>query len=316
VNHSRWSVVGRALVIAVVAVVITGASGGEAEAFTLNAAGYICVDNEETTGFPPDLIWDDISATGAIQNAGNNANIGSFVVGLPWIFTFFGVAYNIIGMNSNGYLQMGGLVNNVDFNIPVPGAGVPNQACYGFWDDLVPNLNPNNVRSQILGVQPDRRLVISFNGIPLASGQGTVTFQFALYEAAGGNAIRIQYLTMTGAQATGTLATVGIENVGGTLGLSYLQDGFPATNDLYSGLTIGFYPVGSTPPWPVEPPPPPVQAPGASFNGPSIDEHEDYDSTLKEFRAENCSADSASSGAWLLMIGALALSVGMLGRSR
>lgn len=228
-------------------------SGGEARAFTTTSAGYVCVDNEEPGDFAPMFSWDDNTVTGGtlVLATGN----GSQNFNMPFNFNYMGAFSPSWNISANGYITrffvqtFPGSANGA-----IPSAVAPNNTIYPFWDDLNPinqGGGQNVVRTQTMGLAPNRRHVFTWNNVAHALGSSfaQVTFQVTFFEAMGANAFRFQYLDMNGSGSDGESATVGMENAAGSAGIQYENNGVPETNNIYDGLAIGFYPQGSTPPW-------------------------------------------------------------------
>jgi hypothetical protein len=209
--------------------------------------GYTCMDSEEASPNAPTFAWDDISVTGTPSGLTFDDQNVSLPIGFT--FNFMASPFTTVGVCSNGFFQFTG-TSTAFTNGTIPSTAAPNNALYGFWDDLYLPTG-GEVRYQTLGVAPARRFVVSWLNVPHISGAAfaTVTFQMTLFETGGATAMRVQYQTMTGTAGNGSSATVGIENAAGTASISYEVNGAPATNNIYNNLAIGFWPTTSTPPW-------------------------------------------------------------------
>lgn len=297
-----WAAIVRTTLVAVLATACVSVTGGEADAFTLTAAGYVCVDSEETTPNAPTMAWDDISVTGTATNIIGDDNAATFP--LPFTFNYFLQPQFQISICTNGFANFGPLATTFG-NGTLPGVGAPNGTLAMFWDDMITN-NGQMIRFQTLGAAPARRFVISWLNVPHLGGAANVlmTCQIILFEAAGANAIKYQYQTITGTGAAGNSATVGIEDMAGTQANQYQFNGNPATNNTYSNLVIGYFPVGSTPPWQAAPPPPP--APPAGGGGVSTVPIKDE---KREHRA--CGGSAGVAGGMLGLACVLAMGLGL-----
>jgi hypothetical protein len=317
-------------------------SGGEADAYTITTAGYVCVDSEEVPPvptaqqpqvlFPPLFAWDDISAFGTIWNPGND---GTFGFNIAFNFNYFAVASTLVAANSNGYVSFPNIgFANTQRNTPIPmnlntdpaflNQPTPNASAYAFWDDLNPPIN--STRQLTMGVAPNRRWICQWTAVPHINGPAYVnaTFQVTLFESNGGNAIRFQYLTMTGSHSTGLDATVGIENQTGAAGIQYLYgNGGPAPtltipgNAIVDGLAIGFYPTGSTPPWTSVPPnlPPDTGTGGGGGSPVPVDPNGDGEDDDRKHNRCTGDAGVGGAGAACLLVLAAAASLGLLRRT-
>jgi len=250
-----------------------------AGAFTVSNAtlNVTCMDSEETSANAPGFAWDNISTAPALTLTATSslpaADEGYALVAIPWSFNYLGTGYTSVSACANGYLQFGGTGSDLS-NDTVPSVNAPNNIAAVFWDDLdgaaltSPVTPAGSIRSQVLGLAPNRRLVISWiSWRRWAQPTTSFTFQAALFEQ--GNAIRFQYQTMSSGTSTtpygsGASTTIGIENAAATQGIQYLYGTTatsptytPAGNSVYNGLAVGFFATGTTPPWVAAPPPPP-----------------------------------------------------------
>jgi hypothetical protein len=301
------------LALGVAAVLCPGAG-----AFTQSAGGYACSDSEEATGGPA-FAWDDIAATGTLL-AFANVDDGKATVAFPagWSFTFMGTAYTSMAVSTNGFLEFTVPTStSIGYlNTPVPNTLDPDNLVAAFWDDL--HLGSGQVRWQVIGTAPNRRLVVSWLGITHypSTSPHVFTFQVALFEQ--GNGVRVQYQAMNDnggtAFAAGQSATTGVEGSGATgTGNQYGYNGtFPtgATNTIYGGLAVAFLPsTAAAPPWPTTgapPPPPPPPPPSGGGGGATSAVANDDDAS----RTHRFCGGSAGPAAHLLAIG-LALSAAL-----
>ena len=67
---------------------------------------------------------------------GNNINNSLAIIDLPFEFTFYGVTYDKITVNTNGWIAFGESNLESFKNYPIPGAGGPSPMLAVFWDDL------------------------------------------------------------------------------------------------------------------------------------------------------------------------------------
>jgi hypothetical protein len=231
---------------------------GLAGAWSGSGAGYIGYDSEDTGG--PTFAWDAPSGAATVHGPGLDDSAAA--VTIPFTFTFMGSPFTSVNVCTNGFISFG-TTSTEYINAAIPTSSVPNNLVCAFWDDLHTgaasgSTATGSVVQQTLGVSPNRRLVITWNNVtfyPAGSFPHTMTFQIALYETS--NAIICQYQSMNdngGALLTGGQdATIGIEDTGGAAGIQYaLGTGSgvtPASNNIYSGLAIGYILPGSTPPW-------------------------------------------------------------------
>jgi hypothetical protein len=143
---------------------------------------------------------------------------------LPFTFPLFAEPATHFTVSSNGFLQlhanaMGTGLSSFS-NTTLPNASTPNGVIAAFWDDLYAIDMTTGVRSATLGTMPNRRFVVEWANWETGEGSmgETLTFQAKLFETTG--AVEIHHCNIAGAgtRSRGDSATVGIENLSGTLG--------------------------------------------------------------------------------------------------
>ena len=160
---------------------------------------------------------------------------------LPFDFRFYGQIYSSAQISANGYLTFGG--NGWAFeNSGLPWQDEPNEGIYPFWDDLDPSQG-GSIYTTTTGSMPNRQFIVEWHQIPFRNSTDTVTFELILFENT--DEILFQYYQMSGLYGAGISASVGIENIDGTIGLRYSSRFAPGTT--YDGLAIQFAPPVSTP---------------------------------------------------------------------
>lgn len=166
-------------------------------------------------------------------NLADNAVSGR--VTLPFPFTYYGRSYTGIYVGSNGLLGFGtsGMTSSNNGNLPYPTS--PNGVICPYWDDLNPKL-AGSVRVISIGVAPNRKVVVSWIGVPLRNNTATkLTFQAILCE--GSNDIIFQYQDVgSSSYGAGAGATVGIENETGRQACKYSYN----TRSLRNVLALRF----------------------------------------------------------------------------
>lgn len=170
--------------------------------------------------------WIDISGTGSDVTAllDDDNFIGPFPIGFT--FSFFGNDYTQFFISSNGWISFDGTDPGAfdnRTNTALPAVGAPNDLIAGFWDDMNPDDPDPGGTAVFHGNGPGGELVVTFERLPEfgADADGWITFQIVLFQ--DGN-IRIQNMDHGPSIDLGG-ATVGIENVDGTLGLEYHLNG-------------------------------------------------------------------------------------------
>ena len=144
---------------------------------------------------------------------------GPFQIGFN--FCFFGTTYNQFYVGSNGWISFTGGQPTTFTSQPIPtgNALVPKNCIMGPWQDWHPGLG-GQIRYQVQGVAPCRKLVVSWVGIPMFSctnNQGT--FHIVIYESTNYIENHIQDKPSC-LQWQGGTATQGIHNLGGTIGIT------------------------------------------------------------------------------------------------
>lgn len=169
------------------------------------------------------------TSSGTVVSLGDDDNVA---VSLPFSFPYYGNTYNTVYIVSNGYLALGGPEYSLS-NVSIPDSAGPNAIIAPFWDDLNP-ASVGIVRHHLLGSAPNRFWVVEWNGVPPYGQTGSRTFQVILAED---GRIKFQYGELTGFQAQGDSATVGIESPDGTLGVQHSHN---TPNAVFDGLAITF----------------------------------------------------------------------------
>jgi hypothetical protein len=176
------------------------------------------------------------AATGYVDDQ----SFGTLPIGFN--FDFFGNTYSDFYVTSNGLVTFG--TSSTQYaNNPIPTATGANNYIAPFWDDIVIHAT-GSITYQTIGTAPNRKCIAQFNnmsfyGSPILLG----TFQVILYE--GSNNIQTQYrsiVDLTSGRASGNSATVGLENVDGTAGVTY---SYNTANSLQSEDAILYTPDGS-----------------------------------------------------------------------
>jgi subtilisin family serine protease len=163
------------------------------------------------------FVWNDIVDGTRHALTGNS----SVTIPIGFSFTFFGTAFSNVTISSNGFLAFNAAGATSFGNAPIPTIGSPNGIVAPFWDDFNPGVG-GSVYSKLEGVAPNRRLTVSWVGVPHFSVGGAVSFEVILRE--GSDDIVFQYQDVvfgTAGYDFGASATVGVENLEGTEGTQY-----------------------------------------------------------------------------------------------
>ena len=157
---------------------------------------------------------------GTLVQLSDDVQSGIFNIGFT--FCFYGQTFTQFRIGSNGWVSLGASIQPATFtSVPIPnaGPGVPKNCIMGPWQDWNPGIG-GQVRYQVQGVAPCRRLVVSWIGVPMYSCtnlQGT--FHIILYEST--NVIENHIANKPNCpQWAGGTAVQGLHGPGGTLAVS------------------------------------------------------------------------------------------------
>lgn len=223
-----------------------------------DGGGYTFIDSTEAGG--PAYAFEDIAAPANSLNMTGDDKAVTASMGFE--FKYYGTFYNSVYVSSNGHLDFAEGYGNANYNLN--NLGIPqasslvdisdngwgvNPLIAVFFDDLDP-LAEGAVYAATLGIAPNRRFVVQWDGVPhfqclptLGDPSNLLTFQAILYE--GGNEILFQYNDVTTSDATdlciaitnGASATVGLD-FDSNVGLEYSVNAATIVN----GLAIAFSP--------------------------------------------------------------------------
>jgi len=215
--------------------------------------------------------WIDISETGIDTGL---KDYGGTTIPMGFNFNFYGNTYDEIYISTSGFLQFGGQGNNPsgsDYenqDMPIDD-NLDNIIC-PFWDDLILENDEREIGRIYYQSFPDK-FIIQWNevmhsndqyttvgGFPSTIYQGSkFTFQVIFFKDS--NAIKFQYKEMVDSRylyADGRSATIGIENIDGTIGLKYFFGEYNESSNpgaplgpIRNGLAIGFKYPGRKAPW-------------------------------------------------------------------
>ena len=160
------------------------------------------------------LAWVDACAQPGSQTLLSAVDEGVASVTIPFSFSYWGVTYRSLDVTSNGVAQFSSAASQW-VNTALPSPSTPN-AVMAFWDDLVLR---GGICVATVGSAPDRRLVLEWNDAgfyPAPDSATHLTFELALSESS--QTVDVLYRTMqsVGDLATGSSATVGVQEGGGT----------------------------------------------------------------------------------------------------
>jgi gliding motility-associated-like protein len=153
---------------------------------------------------------------GNLVQLSDDSQSGVFNIGFT--FCYYGSIYTQFRIGSNGWVSLGAGAQPATFTslaIPTGNAAVPKNCIMGPWQDWHPGIG-GQIRYQVQGVAPCRKLVVSWIGVPMFSctnQQGT--FHIVLYESTNMIENHIQNKPNCPQWAGGT-SVQGIHNLTGT----------------------------------------------------------------------------------------------------
>ncbi len=162
--------------------------------------------------YNPNFNWIDATDGTVVANADDTYTS----VSLPFNFPFYGNSYNRAYVSSNGFVSFGqGYTTYINQNIPA--TSTPNNAIYGFWDDLQPAGGGGG--GYIYAKQVDSNTyVVEWYGVNHWNRSDAETFEIILKSD---GTVKLLYQTVSDA----TSCTVGAENAAGTAATKYLYNG-------------------------------------------------------------------------------------------
>ena len=179
--------------------------------------------------------------TGTQLFMADDSQQGPFNIGFN--FCFFGTTYTQFYVGSNGWISFGGGQPTTfsSQSIPTGNALVPNNCIMGPWQDWHPGLG-GQIKYQVQGTAPCRKLVISWVGVPMFQCTNNFgTFHIVIYETTNIIENHIQDKPDCSQWQNGT-SVQGIHNSTGTIGIPVIgrnSTAWVATNDAYQWTPSG-----------------------------------------------------------------------------
>lgn len=166
---------------------------------------------------------------------------GPFNIGFN--FCFFGQTYTQFWVGSNGWISFSAGQPTTFTSAPIPNAGfnIPKNCIMAPWQDWHPGVG-GQIRYQVQGVAPCRKLVVSWINMPMFSCTSTLgTFHIVIYESTNviENHIQTKLNCLTWAGGT---AVQGIHNAAGSVAITVPgrnSTQWTATNDAYRYTPAG-----------------------------------------------------------------------------
>ena len=204
-----------------------------------DAFGYTWTDSRSTYG--PAYAFDDIAgAPGTVALALGDDDASQLF--LPFAFPFYGDAYALVWIVSNGRIEFGQQATTSGNNTPIPRTSTPNGMLAPFWEDL----NPAAAGTVYYRGTPERA-VVQWTGVARNADEAArLTFQAILYPD---GRVLYQYAELSGADQR---EVIGIENLDGTDGLqiaaraAYAEEGLAVLIAPPTAFVQAVSPMGGT----------------------------------------------------------------------
>ncbi len=171
----------------------------------------------------------------------DDAVSGALPIGFT--FCFLGNTYTQFYIGSNGWISFspGQTTSYTSATIPNTAANVPKNCIMGPWQDWHPGIG-GAVRYQTVGVAPNRRLVVSWDNVPMFSCTTTYgSFQIVIHETTGLIENHLTNKPNCLAWAGGT-GTQGVHNNAGTI--AFVAPGRNSTQWTTTNESTAFVPSG------------------------------------------------------------------------
>ncbi len=184
-------------------------------------ASYTARDNVGGAGGPTNQYstYDALSGWTCVALADDDWT-ADLVAAYPSLsFQFYGTVVPGIHADSNGYIafRSGTGQNGLYVASTFPSGGSPNPAIAGYWSDLRPNLGGTVCYQLFSSGTSSERLAVQYENVRFPTGTDTTTFLILLHE--NGNVAEVHYGATGGAD--GSSDSVGIQNMGGSVGIPY-----------------------------------------------------------------------------------------------
>ncbi|MEO0132032.1 MAG: T9SS type A sorting domain-containing protein [candidate division WOR-3 bacterium] len=214
-----------------------------------DAYGYRYIDNDTVAPNAPVFRWIDITNVGTrVTGLMDDNVVGPFPIGFS--FPYYWYRVNSFYVSSNGYISFSDNFNGAHPFSNVPNPARPNDIVAPLMSDLDFSAAPGGDSARCYyWTNPNHdTCVISYINVRWWNmPTSRCTFQIILSRP--DSSITFQYKRIVGTPYQGwspTNNTTGIENVSGTVGLSYLNGLVPSQNTLHETLAVKFYPPEST----------------------------------------------------------------------
>ena len=186
--------------------------------FACEASGGSYVGNGIVCDVPPGYAvtgqgaaFEDISFVGTLLTQGDDTTA---FAPIGFDFSFYGNTYSSVNVCSNGFLTFSA-TSTAYVNGAIPSASVPNDAVYAIWDDFNFTGRGQCYHATLGTSGIDQRFIVQWTDVPQYGGTDSNTFQAVLFQD---GTIELRYGLIS--VFTDADATVGVENIDGTVALS------------------------------------------------------------------------------------------------
>jgi hypothetical protein len=208
--------------------------------------GYTYLDNDTVAPGAPVYSWIDIRTVGtAITGLQDDNVLGPFPLGFSFPYYWYSVDAMYVG--SNGYVAFGDNALAASPFVNLPNAARPNNTLAPFMADFDFTGSGNPAKAFYWTNAAADTFIVEYDSVKFWSTGGLNTFQVILSRP--DSSITFQYKLQTGTPYNGWVPgddELGIENVSGTVGISYLNGNIPTRNMIHDTLAVKYMPPEST----------------------------------------------------------------------
>ncbi len=190
-----------------------------------DAFGYQWVDSDEPDG--PVFDWFDISTIGTQITVMTSGTLddGFATIPFPASFPLYGNTYSSINVGTNGFVNFGTGSTSLS-NGAIPSVAAPNNAIYGFWDDLDFRTSGKLLYYHDVATG---RFIVQYDKAPRFGSASVDTLTFQIIMKPSGEVL-IQFLRVVGTVLNS--GTIGVENSSGTVALQVVNNAAYVHNNL------------------------------------------------------------------------------------
>jgi hypothetical protein len=193
----------------------------------------------------PFLFLDACAGPGAIKFPGKSS-APTPVQTLPFPFTLYNQTFTTIQGLRRGVVTFGSSAVNVgpvSVNLPVSSPTIPAPGLFVFWDSIDYMASGAICMQATSDPAPNRRFIITWTGMdfgPNGGADNPAALNFSAVLSEGSDQIDLLYGSMTGksARATGSKATVGVQNATATLATAIFHNSQFSSSAAFSLLPL------------------------------------------------------------------------------